>query len=88
MSSKIIIDVRSPIEFACGNVAGSINIPLQEIPLRINEIKEMTSPVILCCASGARSENARQYLSGNGVKCENGGSWMDVEYELQLIEIK
>ena len=57
MSPKIIIDVRSPMEFACGNVAGSINIPLQEIPLRMNEIKEMNSRVILCCASGARSGN-------------------------------
>ena len=60
MNSKIIIDVRTTMEFMCGNVAGSINIPLHEIPQRIDEIKEMESPIILCCASGARSENATQ----------------------------
>ena len=83
MSHKIIIDVRSPMEFMCGNVAGSINIPLQEIPQRTDEIKEMGSPVILCCASGARSGNAAQYLASFGIECENGGGWMEVN-ELQL----
>ena len=88
MNNKIIIDVRSPMEFMGGNVAGSVNIPLQEIPQRIDEIKEMGSPVILCCASGARSENAVQYLASCGIECENGGGWMDVNYQLQLSEVK
>jgi rhodanese-related sulfurtransferase len=86
MNNKIIIDVRTPEEFMGGHVAGSINIPLQEIQKRLEEIKEMGSPIILCFASGARSGNAAQYLKGCGVDCENGGGWMEVNYLLQSQE--
>ena len=55
---KTIIDVRSPEEFKNGNVAGSINIPLNEIQQRIEEIKKLPYPLILCCASGNRSGQA------------------------------
>jgi rhodanese-related sulfurtransferase len=88
MNHKIVIDVRSPMEFMGGNVAESINIPLQEIPQRVDEIKEMHSPIILCCASGARSENATQYLASRGIECENGGGWLEVNSQLQSLEIK
>jgi len=77
-----IIDVRSHAEFMGGHVAGSINIPLQEIGLKINDIKEMEQPVILCCASGMRSGQAQSILSSRGIKCENGGSWMSVNFQV------
>lgn len=80
---KTIIDVRTPGEFMGGNVAGSINIPLNEIPQRISEIKEMPKPIILCCASGARSGQATGFLKSNGIDCTNGGSWLDVNYDYQ-----
>jgi len=73
-----IVDVRSPGEFMGGHVAGSINIPLQEIQQRLNEVKALPQPIILCCASGMRSEQATHYLRGQGVDCENGGGWMEV----------
>lgn len=72
-----IVDVRSPGEFMGGHVAGSVNIPLQEIPRRIEEFKEM-GHVILCCASGNRSGQATAFLKQQGINCENGGSWLDV----------
>lgn len=79
MSTKqSIVDVRSPGEFMGGHVLGSVNIPLQEIPARIEEIKAMPQPIILCCASGMRSEQATQYLRQQGVECSNGGGWLDV----------
>ena len=57
-----IIDVRSYGEFMGGHVAGSINIPLQEITQRLDEIKALPKPVILCCASGNRSgQDQRQH---------------------------
>lgn len=73
-----IIDVRTPGEFMGGNVAGSVNIPLQELQSRTEEIKNMKQPIILCCASGMRSGQATAYLRSVGVDCENGGSWLDV----------
>ncbi|MFN7313325.1 MAG: rhodanese-like domain-containing protein [Bacteroidota bacterium] len=84
MNQSIIIDVRTPEEFMGGNVAGSINIPLHEIPHRLDEIKAMNQPIILCCASGNRSEQATMFLKSNGIACENGGSWLDVNYQMNI----
>ncbi len=75
-----IVDVRTPMEFMGGHVAGSINIPLQELPERLDEITNMKQPLVLCCASGARSGQATAYLKSHGVNCENGGSWVNVNY--------
>jgi len=78
-----ILDVRTPSEFRGGNVAGSINIPLQEIQQRLDEIKTLSQPIILCCASGNRSGQATSFLASQGIECDNGGSWMDVNYSQQ-----
>ena len=75
-----IVDVRTPNEFSGGNVAGSINIPLQEIEKRMDELKSLKQPLVLCCASGGRSGQAHGYLAQQGVGCCNGGSWLDVNY--------
>lgn len=75
-----IVDVRTPAEFMGGHVAGSVNIPLQEITNRIEELKSLKAPLILCCASGNRSGQAERYLSQQGVECCNGGSWTEVNY--------
>jgi phage shock protein E len=76
-----IIDVRSPMEFMGGHVAGSINIPLMEIPERFDEFSTFAQPIVLCCASGARSAQAVQYLQSNGITCEDGGCWTGVNYK-------
>ena len=75
-----IVDVRSHEEFMGGHVANSINIPLQTIPERIDELKGLNAPLILCCASGNRSGQAQYFLSQQGIDCHNGGSWLDVNY--------
>ncbi len=81
-----IVDVRTPGEFAGGSVTGSINIPLQEIPQRMEELKSMQIPLILCCASGGRSGQAHNYLTQQGIECYNGGSWLDVnQYQSQTL---
>lgn len=79
-----IVDVRTIGEYMGGNVAGSINIPLQEIPYRIEELKNLKQPLVLCCASGGRSGQATQFLSHQGLECFNGGSWLDVNYYQSL----
>jgi phage shock protein E len=76
-----IVDVRSPGEFMSGHVAGSINIPLQEIPQRMDELKGFGKPIVVCCASGNRSGQAERFLRQQGLTdVYNGGSWADVEY--------
>jgi rhodanese-related sulfurtransferase len=75
-----IVDVRTTTEFMGGNVEGSINIPLQEIQQRMDELKNLKEPLVLCCASGNRSGQATQFLTQQGIECCNGGSWLDVNY--------
>lgn len=75
-----IVDVRTPEEFAGGHVSGSVNIPLSEIPQRMDEIRSLEQPLVLCCASGGRSGQATSFLSQQGIECSNGGSWLDVNY--------
>ena len=84
MSEKTIIDVRTRAEYSGGHVNGSINIPLQEIMNHLDEIKGMEQPIIFCCASGGRSGQATNYFKSIGVNCENGGSWLDVNYQMSL----
>lgn len=77
---KTIIDVRTREEYASGSVVQSINIPLNEIPDRLEDIRQMEQPIVLCCASGGRSGQATSFLKNQGISCDNGGSWMDVNY--------
>jgi rhodanese-related sulfurtransferase len=75
-----VVDVRSRGEFMGGNVAGSINIPLDEITDRFKEVKALEQPLVLVCASGGRSGMAEQFISKEGLECYNGGSWLNVNY--------
>ncbi len=75
---RVIVDVRTPQEFACGHVPESINIPMQEVVQRLDEFKCMNQPIILCCASGSRSGQVAAYLNGLGIQCENAGCWMEI----------
>jgi len=82
MEFKTIVDVRTKEEFSGGNVAGSINIPLQEIANRESEVMDLEQPVLFCCLSGGRSGQATQYFKSKGLDCENGGGWMEVNAKL------
>lgn len=80
--SKTIVDVRTAAEFMGGHVPGSINIPLQEVQARLEEIKALPQPILLCCLSGGRSGQATQFLKQQGVDCSNGGGWMEVNAKI------
>ncbi len=82
-TNPTIIDVRTREEFSGGHVAESINIPLGEIVNKLEDIKTMAQPIVLCCASGGRSGQATQFLKQNNIDCSNGGSWLDVNYSIQ-----
>ena len=78
MNQPTVVDVRTPGEYMGGHVAGSINIPLSEVPTRLEDFKKLPQPIVLCCASGNRSGQATSFLKSNGIECSNGGSWLDV----------
>lgn len=78
LPGTVIVDVRSPEEFSTGHVDDSINIPLNEISAHFNALKQMQN-IVLCCASGMRSQMAGQVLKQNGIDCCDGGSWLTVK---------
>jgi rhodanese-related sulfurtransferase len=74
-AGAVLVDVRSPEEFASASAPGTINIPLQALASRLGEISR-TSPVVLACASGTRSAMAKRLLLKNGyAQVYNIGSW-------------
>jgi len=77
-NKAVVIDVRTPAEFADGHVEGSVNIPLDTIANKIEEIKNYKKQIITCCRSGARSGNAANILNNNGMDSINGGPWQNV----------
>jgi phage shock protein E len=70
-----IVDVRSPEEFAGGSNPESINIPLDHLEQELARL-DPARPVVLCCASGMRSQMAMMLLKQNGFKdVVNAGAW-------------
>jgi phage shock protein E len=61
-----IIDVRSPGEFADESYPGAVNIPLNILSAKLDELGPKDRPIILYCASGARSAQAARILKQAG----------------------
>ena len=78
----VIIDVRTVGEFREGHIKNSKNIPLDNIFSKVNEIKRLEKPVIVCCRSGMRSAQAASILKNNGIDVMNGGGWQSLENKL------
>lgn len=76
--NHIVIDVRTPQEYAGGHVKGSKNIPLQQLQSRLHELPKDT-PIVFCCASGARSGSATSMAQSAGRTAVNGGPWGNVQ---------
>ena len=64
-SGAIIVDVRTPEEFRDGAYPGAKNIPLSDLGRRLGEIPK-DKPVVLYCASGARSSSAARAMKQAG----------------------
>lgn len=61
-----IIDVRSPGEFADEAYPGAVNIPLSILPAKVEDLGSKEGPIVLYCASGARSAQAARFLKEAG----------------------
>jgi rhodanese-related sulfurtransferase len=64
-SNGQLVDVREPHEVALGTLPGARNIPLGELPVRLDEL-DPDRPVVLLCRSGARSTQAAELLTAEG----------------------
>ncbi len=64
-ADHMLVDVRTPQEFVQGHLPGAINIPLNALPGRTNEVPT-GKPAIIVCATGNRSITASQILAAAG----------------------
>lgn len=62
-----LIDVRTHEEFSFGTIPGAVNVPLDELRDRLDDIPE-DRPVVLFCAVGLRGYLALRILIGRGYK--------------------
>ena len=78
-SGHKVIDVRTAIEFANGHIPGAINIPVDELRARINDVPK--SRLIINCQVGQRGHTATMLLNELGFEASNldGGfvTWSD-----------
>jgi rhodanese-related sulfurtransferase len=70
--SLALLDVREPWEYQTASIAGSVNIPMSEIPRRIDDVKALQSSqpereLVLVCHHGTRSMYVAQYLAQQGL---------------------
>ncbi len=78
ISDAFLVDVRTPQEFAEGNVEGSVNIPLDIVPNELAKFKNKSN-IVIFCRSGNRSGQAKIILEQNGfTNVVNGGTWQNV----------
>ena len=79
-NETVIVDVRNTWEFEEGHLKNALNIPLNEIPIRINEFKKLKGPFVLYCRSGNRSGAAVSILKQAGISNSyNGGGIFDIQ---------
>jgi phage shock protein E len=66
-SSTLILDVRSPDEFASGHVPNAVNIPHDQLAGRLSEIDQYREEsVVVYCESGRRAGSATSVLQQAG----------------------
>lgn len=61
----VLIDTRTPEEFAFGTIPGAVNIPLDNLRQRLSEVPA-DRPVVVFCAVGLRGYLAQRILMGHG----------------------
>ncbi len=60
----LIIDVRTPGEYAAGHVAGAVNVPLDTLAFRLDDLP--SGQVLTVCSMGTRSRQGAERLARLG----------------------
>ena len=68
--SAVLLDTRTVGEYSRGHIDGFMNIPVDELRERLEEV-EKGKPVYVICQSGLRSYIATRILAENGYECYN-----------------
>ncbi|MFB6296800.1 MAG: rhodanese-like domain-containing protein [Halobacteriales archaeon] len=82
-----VVDIRGPEQFAEGHVPGAINIPMADLPNRVDEV-EWSDDVTVVCPIGQSSVQAAKLIGSyegadaDAVKSMEGG-YREWDYELE-----
>lgn len=81
-----VVDVRTPGEYASGHLPEALNIPLDQLGRALPALRGVSGELLVVCASGSRSENARRVLAEHGIRAMTltGGTsgWAERGHEL------
>ncbi|WP_085986159.1 rhodanese-like domain-containing protein [Micromonospora sp. ATCC 39149] len=84
-SAGLLLDVRSPAEYAGGHLPGAVNVPLDEV--EAVAARYAGQDVVTVCHSGARSLAAARLLSAAGARVQSlsGGTeaWHQAGYPVE-----
>ena len=64
----LLVDVRSPEEYAMGHLSGAINVPVKAITKHKDELRQQGRPLLLYCTAGFRCHRAAKMLRREGVE--------------------
>ena len=66
-NGALVLDVRTPGEYAGGHYANAVNIPVDDLANQMTKIgTDKNRPIVVYCRSGRRSAQASAYLKGQG----------------------
>ena len=71
-SSAMLIDVRTPDEYAAGHIPGSLNVPLENIRAVWKTGADEDTPLFLYCAYGSRAARVGDAAAGAGLRPGDG----------------
>jgi rhodanese-related sulfurtransferase len=63
----VVLDVREPWELEVAQLAGTLNIPMNELPPRLSEL-DPNQELVVMCRSGGRSMQVAQFLDRQGFR--------------------
>ena len=90
--SACLVDVRPKSEFDLGAIAGSVNIPFEELDNRNDELlKQQENPLVLICKMGRNAALAGEKLQKHGYKNTHvlqGGISTWQQEGLPLVKVK
>jgi rhodanese-related sulfurtransferase len=82
----VVVDVRTQAEFETQSIPGALNIPLDELRFRLDELAKL--PVLVYCQVGQRGHSATVFLREEGFQAVNldGGfqTWLAIKQDKQL----
>lgn len=84
-----LLDVRTPLEFEQGHIAGAVNVPIYELRDRLPGLDlDPARPVVAICLTGHRSVPAVRLLAEHGFQVRQLAGGMRAWWRARLPDVK